>query len=205
MELHIFPTERGRIIKATDGAIQYIIKKQETYKHIFRTPYSHMSTISRAGKWNIRYTITLDDTELSISLPKVISPISRNSYICRSSIRNASSHTKDANMAGNTTKNSITYTPVKSLRNMNDIPVEGEYLRLKNPEWIWLTLSLPRELPCNIVGIKRGRWEVLRSGGRADCGIENSIVLGLASLMNALCRLNGKAWQKLFERQWTMK
>lgn len=60
-------------------------------------------------------------------------------------------------MAGNTTKNSITYTPVKSLRNMNDIPVEGEYLRLKNPEWIWLTLSLPRELPCNIVGIKRGR------------------------------------------------
>src|SRR5271167_3178746 len=72
MELHIFPTEHGRIIKGTDGAIQYIIQKHETQKQIFRTPYSPMSTISRAGKWNIRYTITLDGTELSISLPKVL-------------------------------------------------------------------------------------------------------------------------------------
>jgi hypothetical protein len=74
MELHIFPTELGRIIKSTDGAIQYIIQNKQQQRQIFRSPYSHMSTISREGKWNIRYTITLDNSQLSISLPKVSVP-----------------------------------------------------------------------------------------------------------------------------------
>jgi len=102
---------------------------------------------------------------------------------CRSSIQNASSHTKNANMVGNTIKSSITYTPANWLRSMNDIPVEGEYLRLKHPEWIWLTLLLPLELLCNIVGIRRGRWEVLRSGGRVD------VELNRALIRNARCRV----------------
>ena len=71
MELYVFPLEYGKIIKSTDGAIQYIIKTHQQQNQIFRSPYKHMSTISRAGKWNIRYTITLDNSELSISLPKV--------------------------------------------------------------------------------------------------------------------------------------